>query len=323
MSGNNTRILKFLKEWMLVIAMIAGASSYLIYHRMESWHPAGPVLEKVMETVQPSLLFLMLFLTFCTIRPSDLRPQKWHLWLLLLQGGLFVLPSLILILFPGITGRIGLETAMICMICPTATACAVVTGKLGGNMAGVMTYTVFINLLVSILIPLMVPLTNPMSGMNFMKASSMILAKVFPMLIMPCLLAWLVRYAFPGIHSALLRHVNLSFYIWALALTFAIAMSTRYIIRNEDSSGQLLLIAFSSLACCAFQFWAGKRIGARYGEKITAGQSLGQKNTVFAIWMGYTFMTPIASVAGGFYSIWHNCFNTWQLHHVYKEKHPE
>ncbi|MDE5889613.1 MAG: transporter, partial [Bacteroidales bacterium] len=73
-------------------------------------------------------------------------------------------------------------------------------------------------------------------------------------------------------------------------------------------------IAAVSLACCALQFWAGKKIGSRYGAKITAGQSLGQKNTVFAIWMGYTFMTPVTSVAGGFYSIWHNVYNSWQLY---------
>ena len=35
-----------------------------------------------------------------------------------------------------------------------------------------------------------------------------------------------------------------------------------------------------------------------------------------AIWMGYTFLTPATSIAGGFYSIWHNVYNSWQL---YKE----
>ena len=32
--------------------------------------------------------------------------------------------------------------------------------------------------------------------------------------------------------------------------------------------------------------------------------------------MGYTFLTPDTSIAGGFYSIWHNVYNSWQL---YKE----
>lgn len=30
--------------------------------------------------------------------------------------------------------------------------------------------------------------------------------------------------------------------------------------------------------------------------------------------MGYTFFTPITAVAGGFYSIWHNVINSYQLY---------
>ena len=47
---------------------------------------------------------------------------------------------------------------------------------------------------------------------------------------------------------------------------------------------------------------------------MTAGQACGQKNTVLAIWVGYTFLDPLTSVAGGFYTIWHNLFNAWQLY---------
>ena len=79
-------------------------------------------------------------------------------------------------------------------------------------------------------------------------------------------------------------------------------------------------IAAVSLVCCVIQFWTGRKIGKLYGAQITAGQSLGQKNTVFAIWMGYTFMTPVTSIAGGFYSIWHNAYNSWQLYRKRKEK---
>ena len=64
-------------------------------------------------------------------------------------------------------------------------------------------------------------------------------------------------------------------------------------------------------------------IGARSRCKVSAGQALGQKNTVFAIWLGYTFFTPVVSVAGGFYSIWHNCYNSWQLYRKRKSKAAE
>lgn len=305
---------KFLRDWMLIIGMIAGASAYLLYHAVPALHPAGPVLLVLCRKIQPVLLFLMLFLSFCKIEPRQMRLHGWMGWLLLIQGGLFTLLALLLAFVPGIPLRAGVEAAMLCLICPTATACAVVTGKLGGNMAGVVTYTVLINLLVSVLVPLLVPLIHPMEGLSFFSAFLKILSKVFPLLIMPCLLAWLIRWLLPGLHSRLLRYTDASFYIWAVSLTLAILMSTRAIVQNEGSPWILAEIGVASLLACIFQFWAGRRIGSRYGCHISAGQALGQKNTVFGIWMGYTFLTPVISVAGGFYSIWHNVFNSWQLY---------
>ena len=318
----------FLKRWMLVIGMVAGAGLYLVYHAIPALHPAGPFLLKFCKTIQPWLLFVMLFLSFCKIEPAQMRPHRWQASLLLVQGGLFA--ALVLVILWALHSdsafaaallgkRVMLEALMLCLICPTATACAVVTGKLGGDMAGAVTYTVFINLLVAVAVPLLVPLIYP-AGMDFASAFARILSKVFPLLIMPCVCAWLVRWLLPGAHRFLLKYTHLSFYIWSFALTLAILMSTRSIVQYDGSLLVLLEIAAASLAACIFQFWAGKKIGERYGCKITAGQSLGQKNTVFAIWLGYTFLNPIVSVAGGFYSVWHNLYNTWQLNHHHRRR---
>ena len=59
-------------------------------------------------------------------------------------------------------------------------------------------------------------------------------------------------------------------------------------------------------------------MGEREGERISGGQACGQKNTVFAIWLGYTFLDPVTALAGGYYSIWHNVINSYQL---YKHRH--
>jgi BASS family bile acid:Na+ symporter len=64
-------------------------------------------------------------------------------------------------------------------------------------------------------------------------------------------------------------------------------------------------------------------MGAPYNERIASGQAIGQKNTVFAIWMAYTFLTPVTAIVGGFYSIWHNIFNSYQLYQSRKEKSKE
>lgn len=102
-------------------------------------------------------------------------------------------------------------------------------------------------------------------------------------------------------------------------MALAIAVTVRYIVHSNLSlSTEIWIVAVSLLSCVA-QFYIGRKIGMRYGDMITGGQSLGQKNTVLAIWMGYTFFTPITSVAGGFYSIWHNVINSYQLHEHNKE----
>ena len=148
----------------------------------------------------------------------------------------------------------------------------------------------------------------------------------------------LVRYLAPGVHKRLLEYPDLAFYLWSVALTLAIAVTTKSIVRSDMHVGLLLMIALISLVCCIFQFAAGRFVGSRYrprrisrsegqsasvrmaeerGRKVrtvTAGQSLGQKNTVFAIWLGYTFMTPETAIVGGLYSIWHNLYNSWQLY---------
>ena len=315
--------IKFLKDWMLVIGMIYGAGAYLIYMQIPSIHPAGPVLEAICHRAQPILLFLMLFISFCRIEPRQLKPAKWHLRNLLIQVLVFLALCLTVIWALHSTSaaaawiirhRVLFETAMLCMICPTATACAVVTGKLGGDMAQVVMYTILINLIVSVVVPLTVPLLYPQAGITFMTAFSRILAKVFPLLILPCLTAWTVRWIMPGLHEWIASRINLSFYLWSVALTIAVMMSTRAIVKSQVGIWMLIGIAFVSMACCIFQFRIGRLIGKRSGSSIEASQALGQKNTVFGIWMGYTFWNPLVSVAGGFYTIWHNIHNTRQLY---------
>lgn len=322
-----SRFVKFLKDWMLVIGMISGASAYLIYTQIPSIHTAGPVLEAICRRTQPILLFLMLFISFSRIEPRQLKFKRWHIRNLALQVSVFLILCFTVIWAMHsdtsaaswiLRHRVLFETGMLCMICPTATACAVVTGKLGGDMAQVVMYTIIINLAVSVVVPLTVPLLYPQAGITFIAAFSRILAKVFPLLILPCLAAWTVRWIMPRFHNWLASMINLSFYLWSVALTLAILMSTRAIIHSRCNMLTLIGIALVSLLCCIFQFAVGRRTGRREGSRIEASQAFGQKNTVFGIWMGYTFWNPLVSVAGGFYTIWHNIHNTRQLYKAKK-----
>lgn len=305
----------FIKNWILPLSMLAGVAIYFIAANVPMLEQHRTELLNLVGLVQPVLIFSMLFLSFCKVKITDMRPRKWHAWLLLIQVLLFSGLAGIAALMPSVSNsRVLIESAMICLICPTATASAVIVKKLGGSATDVTTYIILINVFTAIIVPIFVPIVHPSADQSFLVSSSLIVSKVFPLLLMPLVCAVLVRRLLPQLHQRLLNCFNLSFYIWTVALALAIAVTTRTIVHTHLPILYQCAIAVVSLVCCGLQFYIGKRIGVYYGDSITAGQALGQKNTVFAIWMGFTFFTPITSIAGGFYSVWHNVVNSYQLY---------
>ena len=308
---------KFLRDWSLPIAMLGGVVMYLLYSNVPLFDGTHDFVSSLLAVVQPGLIFAMLFVTFCKVRIKELKPSKWHLWLLAFQLLSFIAISLSIAFVPHMsqTMRVLLEAAMMCLLCPTATAAAVITARLGGNSASLISYTMQINIAVALVAPLFLAMSHPVAGMSLASSFLLILGKVFPLLLCPLLCAELVRRFLPHFHSLLVvKGRNLPFYLWLVALSLAIAMTSRAIAHSDLSLWVMVAIAVVSLICCLVQFAFGRFIGSRNGEVIAGGQSLGQKNTVFAIWFAYTFLTPVTAIAGGFYSLWHNLVNTWQLY---------
>ena len=313
------KIITFLKNWTLPVSMISGALAYYICRQLPLSYEVKFDILTVIEVLQPVLLFLMLFVAFCKIKPTDLKPHRWHLWLLLTQCLLFAAACAALWLYPSTGLRVIIEGFMLAIICPTATACAVVTQKLGGDSAATTSYTIIINMVVALLCPLLLPVAHPQEGLTFFPAFMVIIHKVFPLLIVPLFLAWFVRYLMPSFHKRIVATKDLAFYMWAVSLAIAIAVTCKALAHSHESMWNVGGIAVVTLVACLFQFSFGKWIGSHYGKKMEAGQALGQKNTVFIIWLGYTFLSPITAAAGGYYSVWHNLVNSWQLYKKRKE----
>jgi BASS family bile acid:Na+ symporter len=306
-------LIRFVKNWTLPIAIVTGMVTYFVFARTTCLAPAKPFLLAFVEEAQPLLIFVMLFLTFCKIDPKAIRLQRWHIWLIAFQILTFAALATFLFVRPATPSRLLVESAMLCLICPTATAAPVVTNKLGGDSTSLTGYLMLINLVTAVMVPLVVPLAHPQAGINFLNAFLRIMSRVFPMLIVPLLAAWLVRVTSSRLLTLILKTKDLPFYLWSVCLSMAIALATKSFVHAHLPLWYSAEIGTVSFVCCIAQFVIGKKIGARYGQRISGGQALGQKNTAFGIWMGYTFLSPITSVAGGFYAIWHNLFNTWQL----------
>lgn len=300
---------QLVRDWMLPAALLLGVGLYLGYHSLPALHSQGYWLHPFVSVGQRVGIALLLFFQFVKVSPHDLRPSKWHAGALALQMGCFLALALVVRhLSPGV-GRMLLECAMICLICPTASAAGVITDRLGGNLAATVTYLVMINVAGTFLIPLVIPLVNPSESLGFWTYVGHIAIRVFPVLILPGLVAWLIRYTCPRLQRRLMRWAGNAFYIWGVCLTMAMTLATRALVLSGLGLAAVGGIVAVSLACCAFQFAAGRRIGGQ-----TAGQALGQKNTGFLIWLGYNYMTPVTSVAGGLYAIWQNLYNSWELY---------
>ena len=304
--------MNILKNWTLPIAMLVGALGYKVMDYL--------------SFITPYLIFTMLLLTFSKISLRDLRPRLSHLYLLAIEiVGAIAVYFLIAPFDPIVAQGI-----MVCIICPTATAAAVVTGKLGGNVASITTYTLLCNIAVAFVIPALFPIittgtiypspilegTPEIEGSSFLipHSSFLILQRIFPLLICPFLLAQLIRWLLPKINTKLSSISGLAFYMWAIALTIAMGMTVRSLIEEPTDLHTLILLSVGSLIACLFQFFTGKAIGKSTNDTIACGQSLGQKNTILAIWICAAYLNPVTALAPGLYVIWQNIFNSTQLY---------
>lgn len=304
-------MLKFIKNWTLPIAMLIGTLAYLVFAKWVFLAPLKPVVHSFVSFITPWLIFAQLLLTFCKIDVKELKPKRWHLWLLLIQAFSCILTAAILLCVPMGELATGIwQGMMVCLICPTATAAAVITGKLGGNAATLTTYTLLSNLLGAVLVPLVFPLVEPHEGLTFWVAFLKILSRVFPLLLAPLFVALFLKYYVRNVHRWLMEHSGMAFYIWAFALALVMGQTARSLINSDMLAW---FVALGGLFTCVVQFFFGKRIGSVYNDRISAGQALGQKNTVLAIWMASAYLHPLATIAPGSYVLWQNIINSYQL----------
>lgn len=286
--------------------------------------------------ITPYLIFTMLLLTFSKISLRELRPRLSHLYLLSIE----IIGAIAIYYLLAPFDPIVAQGVMICIICPTATAAAVVTGKLGGNVASITTYTLLCNIAVAFVIPALFPLITtdtlysplvlggvPEGGggisilnSQFLSAFMHIMRRIFPLLICPFLLAQLIRWLLPKINAKLTSISGLAFYMWAIALTIAMGMTVRSLIEEPTDSHTLILLSIGSLIACLLQFFTGKAIGKTSNDTIACGQSLGQKNTILAIWICTAYLNPVTALAPGLYVIWQNFFNSTQLYLARKKQ---
>ena len=311
-------ILDFLKKWTLPSGLVIGATVYLLFSRIAHLQPIGDAVGPLLVKLLPVLIFVMLYITFCKIQTGDLRPRAGHF---ILQAIRILLSGLLVLAILHTTNpmtKLVLEGAFVCVICPTAAAAPVITERLGGSIASLTIYTILANVVTSIIIPLFFPMVEKSTEITFLTAFNMILRRITFVLIIPLCLAMLTRKFLPNVATRIKETKNLAFYIWGFNLSIIMGLTIRNILSTQIYGTVLALLLLLPLVISILLFSIGKAVGYRYGDSISAGQALGQKNTVVGIWLTIAFLNPIASIAPCAYVVWQNLINAWQL--WYKQK---
>ena len=307
-------IIKFLKDWTLPVSMGLGTIVYLIFAFVPALDSTAVVMEPVFNTILPLFMFLILFVTFCKVDFHKMRPVGWHLWVSIFNL-LFVGIVMAIVLFFHFTGDklVLMEALLMWIIAPTATGAAVVTQKLGGSLEEMTTYTFLSNFLTVMLVPVCFPLIEKSADISFMSAFLKILYQVVTLLVVPMFLAYLVKHYWLKLHRKIVSVRDLSFYLWGCSLMIVTGTTVKNIVHAQATLLLLCTIAALGLVLCVIQFAVGRFLGHYFNRTQEAGQALGQKNTAFAIWMAYTYLTPLASVGPGCYILWQNIINSVEI----------
>ena len=278
------------------LGMVVGA----LFCRQIAWLDAA-----AQGLLTPVFIFSMLFITFCRVDARRIRFSWMHLWLLLFQivasvGVYYSLARFDIVVAQG---------AMICILTPVAMAAVVIGGMLGANLETMAAYSLLCNIAIALYAPLLLHAFG-----NGECTMAQILQKVSPLLIAPFVAGQFCRFCLRRVSDWVSAHGYLSFYIWLLSLIVIIGRTTCFLLdQTQASLSTEIILALVALVICLMQFGLGRYIGRRYGDTVAGGQSLGQKNTVLAVWLSQAFLDPISSVAPTAYIVWQNIVNSYQL----------
>lgn len=204
------------------------------------------------------------------------------------------------------------EVAFFTGITPTATAAPVIVNLLGERVDYAVSAFLATNFGMALLFPFLIPVAiGRMAPTVFFDVIGNLLIVVG----VPLLAALPVRSFYPQYREIPKKCKNLSYFIWVAAIFLIIANASAFLEkqRAELEPGILWQIALLSLIICVVNFSLGRVLcGRRYSRETS--QVLGQKNTTLTIYLALVYANPLVALGPTFYVLWHNGWNTIQLH---------
>lgn len=199
-------------------------------------------------------------------------------------------------------------------IAPTAAAAPVIAGFFNGKTDFVTTSVLITSPIMGVAIPFLLPLLVQVQEPIEVSA---ILIPVAQVIFIPLALSYLTKFLLKKQVQHLLRYKSISFYLFLLNVYIASSKATNFILTDENTHWTLIVgIALGIGMLCLILFKIGEWIGKENQYYIEAGLGLARKNTMFAIWVSLTFLSPVVALGPMFYIVFQNLYNSYQLMQV-------
>lgn len=252
------------------------------------------------------LITWMLFLVFLEVTLQRAAFRRSHVWLVVANLAMAAAAYGAGLPWSEELALAGFFTAL----APTAIAAASITAYLGGRVDYVVAAFCLSNAVVGALLPVLIPLAVAGAHVGLGDVAG----RVFGVLLVPLLLALVVRRLVPGAPAWAARHRGLSFWPWVAVLFLATANAVEFV-RTHPEIGALKLGAVAALSAviCAASFGLGRILG-RPDRVREASQALGQKNTTLSLYFALTYAGPLVAMGPTFYVLFHNLYNSWQMY---------
>ena len=261
------------------------------------------------------LIVIMMFLVFLQVRVSWRTLRLGHLNILLANIGIGMGSWFLCRIFGSS------ELAMAAFFTgttPTATAAAVIVHLLGGRVEYAVSAFLTTNLGMALLLPFLIPVAigNPAPTVF-----ADVIRSLLVVIGIPLAAAVPIRLFCKKATELPKKLKNFSFFLWVGAIFLIIANASAFLHGQSHLPKTVLLeIAAISLAICAFNFWFGQFLGGKKFRRESS-QVLGQKNTTLTIYLALANANPLVALGPTFYVLWHNGWNTWQLHRYGRRRH--
>lgn len=269
------------------------------------------------------LLVLMLLNACLGIRLSGLKVHWFHIRVLIANVLMGVVPWLIGCAIFGHDSNLT-KTLFYTGIAPTATSAPVIISFLGGEIAPVLTGFIVSDLGISVLLVFLLPFVAGQTDFSFVLD---VLQNILVVMGIPLVVSRILLRYYPSL-MRISKEVITPHALWAWSIMLFVlgGLAGKTFRENAgDGSGEnLLLFVFCSLLIAVLNFTIGHYLGkGKTSYEIEASQMLGQKNTMFIIFLALEFSGPIAAIGPLCYILWHNGWNAIQLWMIAKKMHAK